>query len=294
MTNKNSKGLGRGIEALFKDNDVNNDDEAVVDLDLTKISPNPYQPRKKFDQKALDDLTKSIEESGVFQPITVRHDTDKNRYQIIAGERRFRASKAAAKTKIPAIVRDATEEQMMEIAVMENLQREDLNPLEEAQAYDTLMTKLNLTQAQVSERLGKSRPYIANYLRLLGLPQPVKEMLQRKQLSMGQARALLSVKEKSQLLSLAAKAKDETLTVRQLEKLIAKANKSNSTKNKRPTKRTKSPYIKESEDQLQDKFGTKVLINETNTKAGKGQIQIDYMSTDDLNRILDLLDIHLD
>ncbi|KID41083.1 ParB/RepB/Spo0J family partition protein [Fructilactobacillus fructivorans] len=294
MTNKNSKGLGRGIEALFKDNDVNNDDEAVVDLDLTKISPNPYQPRKKFDQKALDDLTKSIEESGVFQPIIVRHDTDKNRYQIIAGERRFRASKAAAKTKIPAIVRDATEEQMMEIAVMENLQREDLNPLEEAQAYDTLMTKLNLTQAQVSERLGKSRPYIANYLRLLGLPQPVKEMLQRKQLSMGQARALLSVKEKSQLLSLAAKAKDETLTVRQLEKLIAKANKSNSTKNKRPTKRTKSPYIKESEDQLQDKFGTKVLINETNTKAGKGQIQIDYMSTDDLNRILDLLDIHLD
>ncbi|CAM2838811.1 ParB/RepB/Spo0J family partition protein [Fructilactobacillus fructivorans] len=294
MTNKNSKGLGRGIEALFKDNDVNNDDEAVVDLDLTKISPNPYQPRKKFDQKALDDLTKSIEESGVFQPIIVRHDTDKNRYQIIAGERRFRASKAATKTKIPAIVRDATEEQMMEIAVMENLQREDLNPLEEAQAYDTLMTKLNLTQAQVSERLGKSRPYIANYLRLLGLPQPVKEMLQRKQLSMGQARALLSVKEKSQLLSLAAKAKDETLTVRQLEKLIAKANKSNSTKNKRPTKRTKSPYIKESEDQLQDKFGTKVLINETNTKAGKGQIQIDYMSTDDLNRILDLLDIHLD
>ncbi len=204
MKSNNSKGLGRGLDALFDDNDVNLNDEAVRQLPLSQLTPNPYQPRKKFDQRALSDLTESIKTSGVFQPIIVRQpDQNQAGFQILAGERRFRASKLAGRETIPGIVRQASDEQMMEIAVMENLQREDLNPLEEAEAYNMLMTNLDITQVEVSQRLGKSRPYIANYLRLLNLPQPVKEMLQKKQLSMGQARTLLAVKNKPDLLRLA-------------------------------------------------------------------------------------------
>lgn len=293
MTN-NSKGLGRGLDALFDDNDINLNDETVQTLKLENLIPNPYQPRKKFDKRALNDLTESIKVSGVFQPIIVRQPNKKeNKFEILAGERRFRASKAAGKETIPAIVRDATDEQMMEIAVMENLQREDLNPLEEAKAYEMLMTHLDITQVEVSRRLGKSRPYIANYLRLLNLPAEVKEMLQKGQLSMGQARTLLAVKNKTELIKLAKKVADETLTVRQLEKLIAALNPKEDKKKKSNSFR-KSPYLKESEDRLQDKFGTRVAINETRPKSGKGKIEIDYLSNADLTRILELLDIHLD
>lgn len=293
MTN-NSKGLGRGLDALFDDNDINLIDETVQTLKLENLIPNPYQPRKKFDKRALNDLTESIKVSGVFQPIIVRQPNKKeNKFEILAGERRFRASKAAGKETIPAIVRDATDEQMMEIAVMENLQREDLNPLEEAKAYEMLMTHLDITQVEVSRRLGKSRPYIANYLRLLNLPAEVKEMLQKGQLSMGQARTLLAVKNKTELIKLAKKVADETLTVRQLEKLIAALNPKEDKKKKSNSFR-KSPYLKESEDRLQDKFGTRVAINETRPKSGKGKIEIDYLSNADLTRILELLDIHLD
>ncbi|ANZ57381.1 chromosome partitioning protein ParB [Fructilactobacillus lindneri] len=294
MTNKNSKGLGRGLDALFDDNDISLSDEAVQQLDLTKLTPNPYQPRKKFDKKALNDLTESVKASGVFQPIIVRQpDKKRDSFEILAGERRFRASKAAGRTSIPAIVRDATDAQMMEIAVMENLQREDLNPLEEAKAYEMLMTNLDITQVEVSRRLGKSRPYIANYLRLLNLPPQVKTMLQKGQLSMGQARTLLAVKNKADLLRLAQKAADETLTVRQLEKLI-NALGQNDKKKKKSVKTSKSPYLRESEVQLQEKLGTKASINETKPKSGKGKIEIDYFSNEDLNRILGLLDVHLD
>lgn len=184
---------------------------------------------------------------------------------------------------------------MMEIAVLENLQREDLTPLEEAEAYNTLMTRLNLTQAQVSERLGKSRPYIANYLRLLGLPIVVKEYLNKKQLSMGQARTLLSLKDRSRLGDLAKRAVDEKLTVRALEEIVNQINGQAKKKIKthKPAKR-KSPYIRSSEDQLQEKFGTQVTITESNAKQGTGKIEIDYLTNDDLSRILDILDVNLD
>ena len=197
-----SKGLGRGIDALFQESkEEQQPDEQVVELEISEIRPNPYQPRKTFNEEALEELAKSIKKSGVFQPIIVRKSSVKG-YEIIAGERRYRASKLAKKTEIPAIIREFNEEQMMEVAVLENLQREDLTPLEEAEAYNTLMEKLNLTQTQVSERLGKSRPYIANYLRLLGLPSKVKLMLQDGSLSMGQARTLLAVKDKEKLMEL--------------------------------------------------------------------------------------------
>lgn len=291
MVNKNSKGLGRGLDAVFsafEGPNKNRADELVEEIALADIRPNPYQPRKTFDEAALNELATSIKKSGVFQPIIVRKSI--NGYELIAGERRFRASKLAGKETIPAITRQFDEAAMMEIAVLENLQREDLSPLEEAQAYETLLKKLNLTQAEVSERLGKSRPYIANYLRLLGLPADVKALLQAGELSMGQARTLLSLKKKRQISDLAKRTITEGLTVRQLEQLV---NQMNQTKATKVTKtKIKSPYIQASENQLVDKFDTKVNIA-INSK-GRGKIEIDYQTVDDLNRILSLLDVNID
>ena len=287
-----SKGLGRGIDALFQESkEEQQPDEQVVELEISEIRPNPYQPRKTFNEEALEELAKSIKKSGVFQPIIVRKSSVKG-YEIIAGERRYRASKLAKKTEIPAIIREFNEEQMMEVAVLENLQREDLTPLEEAEAYNTLMEKLNLTQTQVSERLGKSRPYIANYLRLLGLPGKVKLMLQDGSLSMGQARTLLAVKDKEKLMELAEKTVKEGLTVRQLEQLVAQINGKKPKKAKKQTN-PYEPYIKQTENLLQEKFRTKVAVK-ANAKRGKGKIEIDYLSIDDFNRIMDILKIKLD
>lgn len=294
MANKNSKGLGRGIDALFSDYseldkiDVSN--ENVQEILLDEIRPNPYQPRKKFDEEALNELAASIKQSGVFQPIILRKSTVKG-YEIIAGERRFRASKLAGKETIPAIIREIDEEGMMEVAVLENLQREDLTSLEEAEAYEMLMKKVKLTQEEVAVRLGKSRPYIANYLRLLGLPEPVKEMLQKNEISMGLARTLLGLKDKKQVVNLAKRVVSEGLTVRQLEQLVSQLNKPEE-KTVKPVSAGKKPYyVRESEERLMDIFGTNVKINE---KDGKGKIEIEYLSADDLTRILDILKIQFD
>lgn len=294
MVNKNSKGLGRGIDALFSEySDLDKIDvlsERVQEIDLEEIRPNPYQPRKIFDEEALDELARSIKQSGVFQPIILRKSTIKG-YEIIAGERRFRASKLAGKTTIPAIIREFDEEKMMEVAVLENLQREDLTSLEEAEAYNMLMKKLKLTQEEVAARLGKSRPYIANYLRLLGLPEAIKQMLQVNDISMGQARTLLGLKDKKQIVKLAKKVMKENLTVRQLEQLVAKMNHPKEQSEKIEKTIKKPYYIRESEERLMDKFGTSVKIHE---KDKKGKIEIEYLSTEDLTRILDVLDIQFD
>lgn len=294
MKNK-GKGLGRGIDALFQDlqdlEEVDVKTEEVVDIPLSELRPNPYQPRKTFDEASLQELAASIERSGVFQPIIVRKSAVKG-YEIIAGERRFRASKLAQRETIPAIIRDFDEESMMQVAVLENLQREDLNPLEEAEAYEMLMKNLKLTQAEVAERLGKSRPYIANYLRLLTLPKLVKEMVQDDRLSMGQARTLLGLKDKSQILKLANRCVKENLTVRQLEQLVNTLNEKKVEKKTPPRVVKEKPYyLREGEDRLMDKFGTNVEILE---KDGKGKIEIEYLSQSDLTRILDILDIHFD
>ncbi|MCL0318903.1 ParB/RepB/Spo0J family partition protein [Apilactobacillus xinyiensis] len=287
-----NKGLGRGIEALFSDNEFNADEEEqVVDLSLSKLRANPFQPRNEFDTDALNDLAESIKKSGVFQPIIVRLDkTNTNAYQILAGERRFRASKLAGKDSIPAIIRTISDEQMMEIAILENLQREDLSSMEEAEAYASLMDNLHLTQAQVAQRLGKSRPYIANYLRLLKLPYEVQELLKANKLSMGQARTLLAIKDKNKLVKLALETAAKDLTVRQLEKMINDDQKKTSATTKSHVK--KSPFVRDTEQQLRDLFGTSVLVNENN--GGKGKIEIDYSSNQDLNRILQILNISLD
>ena len=295
MAKNKQSGLGRGIEALFEENDFNeiSDNETVQDVKLSLIRPNPYQPRRTFDQKALRELASSIQESGVFQPIILRQPDPKlKRHELIAGERRFRASKLAKQTTIPAIIRTMSDEKMMEVAVLENLQREDLTPLEEAQAYQTLMDKLSLTQAQVAERLGKSRPYIANYLRLLGLPNEIKELVSAGKLSMGQARTLLGLKDRKQLVKLAKQAVEKNLTVRQLEELVSQMN--GTAEKKRAKRRQRKPaYVREAESQLQSKFGTKVAVAPSR-KKNAGKIEIPYTSADDFNRILEVLNISLD
>lgn len=279
-------GLGRGIEALFEDEPQIEEIEEVKELDLSNIRPNPYQPRKRFDDKSLRELSDSIKENGVFQPIIVRKSV--NGYEIIAGERRYRASKLAKKKTIPAIVRKFDESQMMEVAVLENLQREDLTPLEEAQAYEMLQKNLGLTQEEVSKRMGKSRPYIANYLRLLTLPSKTKRLLQHGDLSMGQARTLLGLKDKDKIDALAKRVAKEGMPVRKVEALVSEMNA------KKPQKKTvkKSAFIRASENQLSNKFGSSVNISET--KKGKGHLSIDFASADELNRILDLLGVDLD
>jgi ParB family chromosome partitioning protein len=255
--------------------------ETVVMLPLKQLRPNPYQPRKQFEEAALQELAASIQKNGVFQPIIVRESV--NGYEIVAGERRFRASEIAGKPTIPAIIRPVAESLMMQVAILENLQRADLNPLEEAEAYATFMKRLKLTQAEVAKRLGKSRPYIANSLRLLTLPQAVKILVQRQQLSTGQARTLLGLHDKNQMVELAHKVVRENLTVRQVEKLVNQMNQVQPTSSSAPQK---SPYLRASETRLAMRLGTKVNIA---THGEKGKIEIDYLSTADLNRLLTLL-----
>ncbi|NEW62543.1 ParB/RepB/Spo0J family partition protein [Granulicatella sp. zg-ZJ] len=292
---KQTKGLGKGIGALFSSpmedfESIDLDNEQVEEILLSDIRPNPYQPRKTFDEQALNELAESIKQTGVFQPVILRKSSIKG-YEIVAGERRVRASKLAGKESIPAIVRQLDEPLMIEIAVVENLQREDLNPLEEAQAYHTLMTKLSLTQAQVAERLGKSRPYVANYIRLLGLPQIVKVMLENQELTMGQARTLLTLEKEEDIVALAKKTIKEGLTVRQLEEIVQKMLVPQSHTKTKKQRESRPYYVVESEERLTDKFGTSVHIIE---KGNKGKIEIEYLSKDDLTRILDILNIQFD
>lgn len=299
---KSILGEGKGLGALLSSNNIDIDiedlnAEKVHKIHLDEIVPNPFQPRKNFDQAALEDLAASIKNEGVFQPIIIRQPKRTvKQYEIIAGERRFRASKMAGLDTIPAIVRDLSNEQMMQVAVIENLQREDLSPIEEAQAYHTLMENLNITQSELAKRLGKSRPFIANYLRLLTLPLSVKDLVEQGSLSMGQARTLLGLKAKDQITTVAKRVIEEGITVRQLEELVSELNGADVTeKEAKPKTKAKADgnkFIKAAEGQLEEKFGTKVLLkSKTN---GKGKIEINYLSDDDLSRILHVLNISLD
>ncbi|SKA14229.1 chromosome partitioning protein, ParB family [Pilibacter termitis] len=290
------KAMGRGLEALFEDApsleelEVIETNEQIIDIPLVDLRPNPYNPRKTFDEESLQELANSIQQDGVFQPIIVRKSTVKG-YELIAGERRFRASKIAGLEKIPAIVREFTEDAMMQIAILENLQREDLNPLEEAEAYETLMVRLNLTQNQVATRLGKSRSVIANKLRLLSLPTEVKNWVTEGKMTDTQARTLLGLKDRKKIIPLAEKVIAEGITVRVLEQMVAQINEGGAKKKTKPSKMPKPLYIRESEEMLTDKFGTNVNIAD---KGNKGKIEIEYVSESDLTRILDILEIRLD
>lgn len=262
-------------------------------VEVDKIRPNPFRPRRIFDKKKLAELADSIRESGIFQPLVLRQPIAAiERYEIIAGERRYRASIIAGLTKVPAIIRDFSDETTREAAIVENLQREDLSPLEEAEAYQAMIQELGLTQAQVSQRLGKSRPYIANYLRLLGLPTMVKQLLQDGKLSMGQARTLLGLKQERQLEQMAQRTVKENLTVRQLEAMVNQINAAKTKKAKKLPQRRRSPFVREIENQLAERLGTKAVVLEKSKQ--KGKIEIDYESMQDLDRILEILNISID
>lgn len=277
-----SKGLGKGINALFPGESINQM-ETVDKISLKEIKVNPFQPRKIFDEEALAELTESIKEHGVLQPIIVRKKGKV--FEIVVGERRFRASKAAGLSEIPAVIRKLTDQQMMEIAILENLQREDLTPIEEADAYQNLMESLGLTQEQLAFRLGKSRPHIANHVRLLSLPQVVREQISSDKISMGHGRALLGLKRKKLIPSISEKVIKDGLNVRQLEALVQRLNEDVSRETSNTP--TKDIFIKEKESQLRDYFGTTVSIKKT---KNKGKIEIEFFSEDDLERILELLE----
>lgn len=276
-----AKGLGKGINALF--NTVDSNEETVEEIKIKDLRPNPYQPRKTFDEDALSDLKESIQQHGVLQPIIVRKSI--KGYDIVAGERRYRAAQQAGLTTIPAIVREFSETLMREIALLENLQREDLSPLEEAQAYASLLDHLSVTQEELAKRLGKSRPHIANHLRLLTLPDEVQKLIADGTLSMGHGRTLLSLKNKNKLAPLVKKIVDEGLNVRQVEKLVQQLNENVP----RETKKKEAPkdrVLKERESFLQNYFGTSVSIKK---QKKKGKIEIEFLSNEDLERILELL-----
>ena len=285
------RALGRGLEDLFNSENLDLEsveakiyesatNEEIVELSLSDLRPNPYQPRKIFDEDSLKELADSIREHGVFQPIIVKKSI--KGYDIIAGERRFRACKMAGLDKIPAIIRNFTDEQMMEIALLENLQRENLSVIEEALAYKSMIEHLNLTQDELARRIGKSRSHVTNILGLLRLPSLVQQMVSDNKISMGHARALSKLESDDEIIRLANRIVDENLPVRDIEnitsgdgiekkvKVIRKSNSSNQYK-----------YV---EDILREKFDSKVKVRGT-------KIEISFSDSNDLNRILEILDI---
>lgn len=282
-----SKGLGKGLNALFlnTDSDVREDD-VVNEVEISELRANPYQPRKNFDEDgSLHELSESVKQHGIIQPLIVRKSI--RGYEIVAGERRFRAAKQVGLTKVPVVVREYTDNEMMEIALVENLQREDLNPIEVAMAYQKLLNHLGLTQEQLSERVGLSRSHVTNFMRLLQLPVEIQDDVSRGTLSMGHARALLGVKDPDLQKKLAKKVIEEDTSVRQLEEWIQRLNQTGKQKNeKQKPEQDLSPEMKHYEGVLQEIFSTSVKIR---PGRRKGRIEIEYYSERELERIVELL-----
>lgn len=278
-------GLGRGLDALFADNSIEEiASTSAVKLKIMDIEPNRDQPRKIFDEDALAELADSIAKHGVIQPLLVRPMPDGS-YQLVAGERRWRASRMAGLTEVPAVIKELSDDEAMALALIENLQREDLNAIEEAQGIKALMDTLSLTQDEAAERVGKSRPAVANALRLLKLPDSVIALVSDGKLSPGHARALLGFKDEQDIIETADLIIEKGLTVRDVEKLVKKRNKE--PKAEKPAARRAS-YYDEVELALTDFLGRKVKVG---TKPGKesGVLEIDFFDKDDLTRLADAL-----
>ena len=284
------KALGRGLEQLFNTEnlDLNSFEkvvyetatrEEIIDINLDELRPNPYQPRKIFDDASLSELAESIKEHGVFQPIIVKKSI--KGYEIIAGERRVRASKMAGLTSIPALIRNLNDEQMMEIALLENLQRENLSAIEEAIAYKSMIEKLSLTQDELSKKVGKSRSHITNILGLLRLPKEVQKMVATNKLSMGHARVLSKLEDEEKIIELANEIVNKKIPVRELEQESTNENKK--VKIERHSKPVNADF-KYVEELLREKLDTKVKIKDK-------KIEISFTNTADLNRILEVLNI---
>ncbi len=275
-----SKGLGRGLDALLPQ--MESDENSIQHVAVRQLRPNPYQPRKTFSTEGLEELTESIRQHGMIQPILVRKSL--HGYEIVAGERRWRAAKMASLKTVPVVVKEFSDEQVMEIALIENLQREDLNAMEIAQAYDKLMQTFDLTQEELAAKVGKSRPHVANFLRLLQLPSRVQEMLSSGEVSMGHARALLGLTDEKAQIEWAETVVREKMSVRQLEEEIQKQRQNVSRETSRKEKPARSTFVLHLEETLRRSLGTSVRI-----KSGKkrGRIEIDFYSEEDLNRIIE-------
>ena len=299
LVNKKKEALGKGIRALLSDMDEETevlkisakDDDSIINtvprIPLDQIEVNPFQPRTDFNEEALLELSNSIKVHGVIQPITVRKISDK-KYQLIAGERRLRASKLAGKQDIPAYVRTTNDQELVEIALIENIQREDLNAIEVALTYQRLIDEINLTHENLAERLGKERSTVTNYLRLLKLPPEVQTSLRDKSISMGHARSIISIPEVDKQLFVLKEVLNNELSVRKTEELVRSLNQKKSDK-KEPTKDTQLPVAyKNVEQRLMDRLETKVKIKKS--KEDKGEIVIPFYSANDLSRLLELIE----
>ncbi len=276
------KALGKGLNALISDlpHDILNEDDAnnIKEIPLGQITPNPHQPRKIFDSEKLEELAQSIKENGVIQPILVTQK-ESNAYQIVVGERRYRAALKAGLKTLPCLVKELKEEKILELALIENLQREDLNPIETAQSYQDLINRFSFTQEELAQKVSKSRSAVTNTLRLLKLPQAIREDLLNNVLSEGHGRALLSLENIDEMLVLRDKIVQEKLSVRETENLVKQKPK---TQKKQLNEPVKEDHIRDLESQLTHVLGTKVLIK---NKGSKGKIEIEYYNLDDFDRI---------
>lgn len=280
----NKKGLGKGLQALLPATmDDSSETGKVVELPIANIRVNQKQPRTVFDDEKLNELALSIKEHGVVQPIIVRK-TGNGIYEIVAGERRWRACRKIGVKNIPAIIKDLDEKETTEIALIENIQREDLNPIEEASAYKTLIDQFGLTQEELSNRVGKSRPFIANTLRLLALPKRLRDLVSYGKISAGHARALLSIQKEREQEVLAEKIIKHGLSVRQTEKTVQDMVQAK--KGKRAPGPAEDPILNEIEQRLKTRFSTKVQIKDRNKK---GSIEIEYYGEEELQRLIELL-----
>ena len=280
----NKKRLGKGLDALLSKSQGEKREHEIKDINVEKIKPNPFQPRNRFTNDALEELSKSIANKGVLQPVTVREVQYEN-FELVTGERRWRAAKKAGLNTIPAIIRDFKDEEMMEVALIENLQREDLNPIEEAHAYKKMIDELEITQKEVAKRVSKSRSSVANTLRLLNLPPSVQEIVSRETISMGHARALLPLDSKKQT-EIAKKIVDEDLSVRKTEELVKKLTEKDSKNKKRKTNNELSPKWIKAREQLAEKLGLDVKIKD---KVSKKVITINCSDFKEMEDILNKL-----
>ena len=282
MAKKLGKGLGRGLDAIFATENVEivTDNDKIVEIALDEIKKNPYQPRTYFNEEKLNELKESIEKNGLLQPIIVKKAV--KGYYIIAGERRYRAFELLDRKEIPAIIKEMTDEEMMVFAVLENLQREDLSALEESESYKNLMDKMSLTQEELAKKLGKSRPYIANSLRLLKLPTEIKNKLEQGVISTAHARTLLSLKTKKAMEDVCTLVIERKMSVRELEEYVAKLLKPKEVKKTK----AKDIFIEEQENILKKRLGTSVTIKQGRNK--KGKIEIEFKDNDEFERIISL------
>ena len=282
MAKKLGKGLGRGLDAIFATENVEivTDNDKIVEIALEEIKKNPYQPRTYFNEEKLNELKESIEKNGLLQPIIVKKAV--KGYYIIAGERRYRAFELLGRKEIPAIIKEMTDEEMMVFAVLENLQREDLSALEESESYKNLMDKMLLTQEELAKKLGKSRPYIANSLRLLKLPVEIKNKLEQGVISTAHARTLLSLKTKKAMEDVCTLVIERKMSVRELEEYVAKLLKPKEVKKTK----AKDIFIEEQENILKKRLGTSVTIKQGRNK--KGKIEIEFKDNDEFERIISL------